>query len=1147
MRPARTLVVEDERALLLVVLLWLGAVNPVLWGADEPLNSAYLARVFDNEHGLPHNSATAIVQTPDGMLWFGTWGGLTRFDGKECLVFTRVEAPSLPSHRIVNVHLDRAGRLWVSTMHGMASVKDGVWTAYGKDSGWVGDYVRAFAESPSGPLYATTFNGKVLRIHADRFEELPSPPGITSRGVYPHIDETGALWLVTPQFVGRLVGGTWQETIPASSWAGETFLGIASSRAGVLWIITNKRVLKYQGGKLVWQASSMLTAGVWQAREDSRGTLWLGTMGSGLYRLAPDGTWSHFTRENGLPSNVVRTVFEDREENLWVGTDGGGLVRLRPRLFHVWDRAQGLPEDAVVSVAADSQGRVFIGMLHEGVVCLEGKTIRRVCPPNSTQPLTGAASALLVDRKGRLWVGGSHILRVLDGPNHQYFGSEQIGNMGVSVLLEDRRGQIWAGSGKGVYRFDGQAFRPCPLPGDPEEGALTLGEGPRDGSLLVSGNLSGALYRLHKGRFAPVPEARAAQGARFFGLLCDPDGTLWLGAERATTLGCWRDGRFTQVAVATTLPGVRAFGPITRDEKGNLWIGCAQGIVRVPRSELAAFLEGHKRELAAQVFTKEDGLPTRDCTRAGTAARDAQGRLWFGTLKGAVRVDPSRFHLNAAPPVLAINKVLRDGVVAASRDLFLTSSPPAALDAVVVPAGTTRLEIHYAGLCLSAPEKVRYQYRIKGVDRDWTDVGNLRVAYLQPLRPGTYTFQVRAANTPGVWTETAATQVLVVEPFYWQTLWFQALVIGGLMGGASLVAWGVTRGRLRRQIERLEQQRLLAREQARLASVLEATSDLVAFLDESGNILYLNPAGRKMAGIAQESGIGDVLVSSLHPAWAAERIFHEGIPAATRAGTWSGETALRHADGHEVPLSQVIAAHKGVDGSVSFLSTIARDVSQRKQTEAQLRGSLREKEALLKEVHHRVKNNLQVICSLLSLQAAQLTDPVASAALSESQNRVLSMALVHEELYQSGDLAHIPLAAHIENLCAYLYQAYGVGPGRVQLHLDVAAVSLDLHRAVPCGLIINELVTNALKHAFPGARPGRVCVGLKAEGPNRYTLAVADDGIGLPPELDIHRASSLGLQLVADLTQQLRGSLAVTRHGGTTFTITFDAGPSGGP
>jgi two-component sensor histidine kinase len=219
---------------------------------------------------------------------------------------------------------------------------------------------------------------------------------------------------------------------------------------------------------------------------------------------------------------------------------------------------------------------------------------------------------------------------------------------------------------------------------------------------------------------------------------------------------------------------------------------------------------------------------------------------------------------------------------------------------------------------------------------------------------------------------------------------------------------------------------------------------------------------------------------------------------------------------------------------------LRQENSDRRRAEEQLQASLGEKESLLKEVHHRVKNNLQLISSLLSLQAARIAEPAVAELFAESRNRVRSMALVHENLYRAGDFARISMATHIENLCAHLTRAYGMNRRRVELAIRIGDVQLDLDQAVPCGLIVNELVSNALKHAFPDGRAGRVCVELEPFGDKQHVLVVGDNGVGLPADLDYHRANSLGLQLVEDLTQQLHGNILVNRDDGTTFTITFD-------
>ena len=246
--------------------------------------------------------------------------------------------------------------------------------------------------------------------------------------------------------------------------------------------------------------------------------------------------------------------------------------------------------------------------------------------------------------------------------------------------------------------------------------------------------------------------------------------------------------------------------------------------------------------------------------------------------------------------------------------------------------------------------------------------------------------------------------------------------------------------------------------------------------------------------------------------------------------------AVRDESGH----LEYIGAGMDVTEQHRTRAVLEEDIAKRKRAEEQLQASLEEKEALLKEVHHRVKNNLQLISSLLSLQAARIAEPAVAELFAESRNRVRSMALVHENLYRAGNFARISMATHIQNLCADSARAYGMNGRRVELASRIGDVELDLDRAVSCGLIVNELVSNALKHAFPDGRAGRVCVELEPFGGERHVLVVGDDGVGLPADLDCHRADTLGLQLVDDLTRQLHGNIRVDRDGGTTFTITFD-------
>jgi two-component sensor histidine kinase len=225
------------------------------------------------------------------------------------------------------------------------------------------------------------------------------------------------------------------------------------------------------------------------------------------------------------------------------------------------------------------------------------------------------------------------------------------------------------------------------------------------------------------------------------------------------------------------------------------------------------------------------------------------------------------------------------------------------------------------------------------------------------------------------------------------------------------------------------------------------------------------------------------------------------------------------------------------------------EIEQRRRAEDQMREALQEKEVLLAEIHHRVKNNLQIISSLLALQTDQVSDEKLLGALKDSQSRIRSIALIHEQLYRSANLSQIDFARYLKDLTSALLQTHCAKGPSVKIFTDVQNVVLDISRALPCALIINELVSNALKHAFPEPSDGEIRVTFVGTGGRDYALTVSDNGRGLPGNLDFRSVSSLGLRLVANLIQvQLRGHLQAEVGEGTTFRITFQCpeGASGG-
>ncbi|WP_426237558.1 AAA family ATPase [Pararhizobium sp. DWP1-1-3] len=330
-------------------------------------------------------------------------------------------------------------------------------------------------------------------------------------------------------------------------------------------------------------------------------------------------------------------------------------------------------------------------------------------------------------------------------------------------------------------------------------------------------------------------------------------------------------------------------------------------------------------------------------------------------------------------------------------------------------------------------------------------------------------------------------------------------------------------------------------EMRRLVSLIENSNECIAYAASIYDITYVNDAWRRTIGLDLDEDLASYQMGDFLTAEAFAALTGHVLPILLREGHWQGECSLRH-----LLTGEVIPVHKTIffildskTGERNGIATICRDITEQKRMNGNLQASLKEKEALLKEVHHRVKNNLQLISSLLSLQAERIDDAGVSELFAESRDRVRSMALVHENLYRAGNFANISMQTHVQNLCANLMHAYSMKGQNVELVTFVDDMELDLDRAVSIGLIINELVSNSLKHGYPDGRRGRVEVQLKALEDGSSVLSVGDDGVGMPEDFDSDQADTLGLQLVHDLTDQLHGTIEVFRQSGTIFTVTF--------
>ena len=768
------------RSLSLASLLFF--IAPSVWALDPVIQlSQYGHTAWRVREGYFSSAPLAVTQTKDGRLWIGGESGLFQFDGVRFVPWNPPGNTPLPDPRIFGLLGTRDGSLWIGTSNGLARWKDNQLTVYAKYGRFA-----ALVEDRNGGVWAghtraLDYVPPLCHFAEDQFKCFPTTNN-------PYLRYVGALH---------------------------------EDRSGNIWVGGSGAICRWQEGnpdcyEVPGQSTPSERFGVWAISADSNDEIWIDGGPSGIWRLA-SGHWQSYQLDD--LKLQAQAIFCDRENSLWIGDAKHELIRIVNGRTDRLTLADGLSGESVNSIFEDREGTVWVatsaGLDRFREMKVVTLTAREGWPMDQ-------AGAILATRDGSIWAsksgGRDSLIRVKDGQVTSYSpGSSGLPRSSVTSLFEDSRGLLWVGAGNGVAWYERDRFHSIATPKQcGETGAVRAFAEDVDGTVWYSTiDRECALVGVRNDQvIAAFPRDQA--GGNISSMAADPGGGVWLGydpaglshysnghfksqAEKFSTgarnmfvdsqglwaatsrgLALYRAGNLTVFGSANGLP-CENLDNVVKDNSDALWLKGTCGLVQVTRAQLDDWLKDPQSRFQLRLLNATDGVQSSRVPFSPSVTKSTDGRLWWAIDAGAVEVlNPAHLVHNSLPPPIEITSVTADGKA------YQTNSP------LQLPALTRDLEIQYTAYSLAVPEKVRFRYRLEGVDTNWQDANDRREAHFAKLKPGSYRFVVIAANNDGVWNNEGTALTFVVPPAFYQTYWFLFLCIAC----GVLALWAVYRLRV---------------------------------------------------------------------------------------------------------------------------------------------------------------------------------------------------------------------------------------------------------------------------------------------------------------------------------------------------------------
>jgi signal transduction histidine kinase/ligand-binding sensor domain-containing protein len=790
----------------------------------------YTRQVWHIQDGLPEETVQAIQQTPDGYLWIGTTGGLSRFDGSRFLTWSRNTQPALTENSVFCLLQARDRTLWLGTEGGgLIHYEHGVFHAYGPRDGLTDGFVRSVFEDDGGRVWIGTDNGLFREQDGvvQRVDTSRVAPSLAIHSIFE--DREHRIWVGGSRLL-RFDGDKVRSFELPGAYSQNRVKSILQTSDGTVWVgtVSGLERLTTHG----FESVPGIDGTVRTLRQTSDGTLWVGTIGHGLYTFGSQGSKSRGAANQGfrkvsaeglLPSNTVLDVYEDNSHQIWLGTQDG-LVRLSKTPVHVVPLPGGSDPD-FETISYDGEGTIWV--VSSRVYAIHG---------DQAEPYTFHAIAnipvrnVFRDREGTLWIGtdgsGAYHLTA-HGPVH-YSAPGRLANNFVRAFLESRDGAMWIATDEGITRIAGARAHNLRV----QDGLVYFSTRAlmEDGTETMWIGTDQGLSCWRDGHFIQNAATRGLAREKIWSILEDGMGAIWLGT-RDHGLFRYKEGRLAQFTTAQGLVSNSIY-QLLRDRRNQLWLSSPNMISSIPLEELDTAVPDRGLHLAVTTYDMPydaDGAQLYG-GRQPSGCIGENGEVWFPSNKGAVYIYPG------PPPEMGPPKLQLTGVAVDGREIAASAFHTLGADA-------SRLEIAFSPLSLRSQEDIRFRYLLEPFDRSWTYAGTNRVATYTNLPAGRYRFRVTAfpLDNPTAFSE--ATLVFRKEPHFYATWWFVSSCLA-LLGLAGLAAyrWRVRSLQLRFRAV-LEERGRLAREMH--DTVIQGCTSVSALLEAISSLERENQALRE--------------------------------------------------------------------------------------------------------------------------------------------------------------------------------------------------------------------------------------------------------------------------------------------------------------